>query len=142
MKNPVQTAHSQYRKSFRATASTYTLIAAKRYFSQVANGAPADSIKDQAKSPIRFAYIATQQAIEADYFSGNLSMSSTDYYTLQAALLRDFHRFSDLNKHDFYKLGRTLIQQEQQRYAPIAPAKKATDFRRRQSSKRHMLSLW
>ena len=136
------TLSSQYRKAFRATASTYTLIAAKRYFSQVANGAPADSIKDQAKVPIRFAYIATQQAIEADYFSGNLLMSSTDYYPLQAALLRDFHHFNDLNKHGFYKLGRTLIQQEQQRHTPITPAEKATDFRRRQSSKRHMLSLW
>ena len=90
----------------------------------------------------RFAYIATQQSIEADYFSGNLPMSSTDYYTLQAGLLRDFRHFNDLNGHDFYKLGRTLIQHEQQRYAPIAPAEKAGDFRRRQSSKRHMLSLW
>lgn len=142
MNKPLQTARSQYRKTFRATASIYTLIAAKRYFTQVANGVPTDSIKDQVKSPIRFAYIATQQTLEADYFGGNLPMSSTDYYTLQAALLRDFHHFNDLNKHGFYKLGRTLIQQEQQRHAPIAPAEKAADFRRRQASKRHMLSLY
>lgn len=43
MTKPLQTAHSQYRKTFRATASIYTLIAAKRYFSQVANGVPTDS---------------------------------------------------------------------------------------------------